>query len=117
MIENTIKPHRPLGVSLAIILCGGLFSLVPLLNLGIQVLVQARLSNLANTQVTLPDGTTLQALAAGGYEGLVNPTAFISQLVVCLWVLATCVMAWRGKPRGIRWVFTGTVLALAMLTA
>ena len=117
MTKNTAKPYRPLGVSLAIILCGGLFSLLPLLNLSIQLLVQARLSNLANTQVTMPDGTTLQAVAAGGYEGVVNPGAFLAQLVVCLWVLAVCVMAWRGKPSGIRWVFTGTVLALAMLTA
>jgi len=117
MIKNTVKPHRPLGLSLAIIMCGGLFALIPLLNLSMQALVQFRLSNLSNTQVTLPDGTTMQAVAAGGYENLINPGALIIQLLVCLWVIVICVMAWRGKPRGIRWVFTGTVLTLAMLTA
>jgi len=117
MTANNLKPHRPLGVSLAIIMFGGLFALIPLLNLGTQWLIQARLSSLSTTELTLPDGTTMQAMAGGGYESFVNPGALLAQIMVCVWVLTVCVMAWRGKPRGIRWIFTGTLLTLALLTA
>lgn len=117
MTENRVPSHRPLGVSLAIVLCAILFAFIPLTELGVRVFVQARLANIDNVEITLPDGSVVRALASGGYEDLVNPTALISQLVVCGWVLLVCVMAWRGRPRGIRWVFTLTVVTLAALTA
>lgn len=117
MTENNAPSHRPLGVSLAIILCAILFAIVPLFELGGRLLIQARLAAIDDIEITMPDGTVVQTLASGGYEGLINSTALISQLVVCVWVLVVCVMAWRGRPRGIRWVFTATVVALAALTA
>lgn len=117
MTENRVPSHRPLGVSLAIVLAGSLFGLIPGLNLAMLLFVQARLSNIANTEVTLPDGSVMTVMSSGGYENLINPAAFIVQACVCLWVFAVCIMAWRGKPKGIRWVFTATVLILASITA
>lgn len=117
MTENRVKPYRPLGVSLAIILCAGLFSVIPLLNLGMQLLIQNRMANIANTQVALQDGSTMSPVISGGYENIINPTAFVAQMIVCIWILIVCVLAWRGKPQGIRWIFTGSVLILATLTA
>ena len=93
MTENQVTPHRPLGVSLAIVLCAGLFGLIPLMNLIFQVLIQARMSNIANTTVRLPDGSTMTAVMSGGYENIINLTGFVAQAIVCLWVLIVCVLA------------------------
>ncbi len=108
---------RPLGVSLAIILCAGLFAVLPLVQLGMNALVYARLSSVADVTLVMPDGSVVNAIDAGGFEGLNDPWAWVVQGVVALWVLGVCVMAWRGRPRGARWWFTGTVLVLAGLSA
>lgn len=108
---------RPLGVSLAIILCAGLFAVLPLFQLGMNALVYARLSRVADVTLVMPDGSVVNAIDAGGFEGLYDPLAWVVQGVVAVWVLSVCVMAWRGRPRGVRWWFTGTVLVLAGLSA
>lgn len=116
MSEPFTRAHRPLGVSLAIVLFVGLFGVIPAFQIVVRLLVQARLAALNTVEVTMPDGSVVQPLAAGGYENLINPTAVLVQLGVCVWVLVVGVMAWRGRPRMARWLFTGTVLALATLT-
>jgi hypothetical protein len=116
MSEPVARPRRPLGVSLAIVLFVGLFAVIPMFQIVIRLLVQARLSALNTVEVTMPNGEVVQPLASGGYENLINPTAVLVQLAVCAWVVAVGVMAWRGKPRSARWLFTGTVLVFAALT-
>ncbi|MBK9122579.1 MAG: hypothetical protein IPM16_05575 [Chloroflexi bacterium] len=109
------KPGRPLGLSLAIILSVGLYVVLPMFQLIVQVGLQERISQIDSPIVV--DGQELTAGASGGSFVLVGESELIVQTVAAGVFLVLAIFAWRGRPRGIRTAFTAAVLLYAGVTA
>lgn len=101
------KPGRPLGLSLAIITSALLFSLLPLLQIAILLLLRERLR-----AVELLEGGG----AAGSYLTGISDSQLLLQAGLGLLFLAVAVAAWRGRPPAIRLIMVGAVLLLTALT-
>lgn len=113
--DKPAKPGRPFGLSLAIILSVGLYVVLPVFQLVVQVGLQERIS-----QIDSPievDGRELTAGAIGGSFTLVSAAELVVQTVAAGAFLAVAIFAWRGRPRGIRIGFTVMVLMYAGVTA
>lgn len=101
------KPGRPLGLSIAIITSVMLFSLLPLLQVGILLLLRERFRAVEY----LEDGG-----AVGSYMLGISDSKLLLQFVLGLVFLVIAVAAWRGKPARIRIVLVAAVLFLTALT-
>ncbi len=99
------KPGRPLGLSLAIITSALLFSLLPLLQVAILLLLRERLH-------------AVESLEAGGVVGSyltgVSDSRLLLQAGLGLIFFVIALAAWRGRPPAIRLI---TVIAVLLLTA
>lgn len=114
MNSTDIKPGRPLGLTLAILLSVLLYAFMPLLLLGYRLLVQDRLSRV-DTPVVF-EGEEYRALASGGsFE--ITPNEIAVQTIAILIFLIAAYLAWRGGRTWVRTLFTSTVLLYGGLTA
>lgn len=99
------KPGRPFGVTIAIIASVFLFSLVPITRVVFIWLV--------NRQV-YHDPTN------GGTGGInvlgVQNSSLLLQTILGIVVIIAAVLAWRGRPDRVRFVFVGLVLFLGLIT-
>jgi hypothetical protein len=103
------KPGRPFGVTLAIIASACLFSILPLLQVGIVLSVRQHFLNM-NFQ-----DSGLDTIAMGGDLLGVPESSIILQSVLSIAFLVISVMAWRGKPSSIRFIMIAAVVALTII--
>jgi hypothetical protein len=105
-----MKPGRTFGLSLAIIASVMLFTILPLLQVSMVLVVQYRLQN---AQPAL-DG--VEPIAMGGdYTGVPDFSLFLQTLLGLAYLLIA-IFAWRGHPRSIRQITIATVCGLTLLT-
>lgn len=102
------RPPRPFGVSLAIVAAFFMFSLLPLLQAGLLLVVQSRFNS-----VTLPEDYP-QPVTGGEILGL-SSTGLLLQFVAGAAFLLIAGLAWRGRPPAMRFVFVGTVVLLTVV--
>lgn len=107
------KPGRPFGVSLAILASVLLFSLIPLLQTGMVLLVEAHFRNLDNT-ITLPSGEVLEGFSGGDFRGGISDERLILNIATAVIFLFVAALAWRGKPPYMRYVM---LVSVTLLTA
>ncbi|MBK8026121.1 MAG: hypothetical protein IPK19_33230 [Chloroflexi bacterium] len=91
-----------------------LFTLLPLLQVSVIYLIQYRIS-----QMSMPvDGGAGQSVpfAVGGSSEGVTDAGLIIQVVLGLAYVPLALMAWRGRPRSIRLIIMGFVVALTAIT-
>lgn len=108
------KPPRPLGLSLAILASMMLYSLLPLLQVAMVLIVQLRLQSIP---LTIPgEGGDIAPLAVGGDFTGMSSGGLILQSVLALLFLGIAILAWRGRPAWIRGVMIAAVLGLLGFT-
>ncbi len=114
-VEEAARPGRPLGVSLAVLLSAGLFALLPLFRLGVDLYVESRFLSLEDVAVSLGDEVEMTPLLVGGDVTLVTLDRLLLEGLPALGFFILAIFAWRGRPVWMRLVFFTSVVALAML--
>lgn len=108
-------PGRTFGLSLAIVVSVLLFTVMPLVQVSMVLLVEMRLAN----QMTLsldPDAEAIEPIAMGGdLRGISDSTLFL-QMLFSLGFLIVAVFTWFRRPAGIRYIFVFSVALLTVLT-
>lgn len=85
------RPHRPFGVSLAIVLTVLLFTVIPLLQIGQLLLIRQHIY-----ESLMEDG--VQPIGVGGeIQGVSEITLIVRGLFAAI-VFVIAVFAWRGRP-------------------
>ncbi|MBL8163589.1 MAG: hypothetical protein JNJ61_16510 [Anaerolineae bacterium] len=102
------RPPRPFGVSLAIIAAFFMFSLLPLLQVGLLLVVQSRFNS-----VSLPEDYP-QPITGGEILGL-SSSGLLLQLAVAIAFLLVAALAWRGRPPVMRFIFVSVVVLLTVV--
>jgi hypothetical protein len=103
------KPGRPFGVSLAIFVSVCLFTILPLMQVGMILLVRQHFLNLNF------EDSGLQTIAMGGDFLGVPEGSIIVQSVLSLAFLVVAALAWRGKPSSMRFIMVGAVILLTVI--
>ncbi|MEO8612244.1 MAG: hypothetical protein ABI690_30395 [Chloroflexota bacterium] len=103
------KPGRPFGVTLAIVASVCLFSILPLLQVGLVLSVRQHFLNM-NFQ-----DSGLDTIAMGGDLLGVPESSLILQSVLSIAFLVIGIMAWRGKPSSIRFMMIAAVVLLTVV--
>lgn len=101
-----IRPGRTLGLSLAIIVSTALFSLLPLAQVAVFLLLRERSRQI---EYLISGG------AVGGDLGGVADSTLIIQVILGGIFLVVAALAWRGKPATIRFVFVAAVAGLTLI--
>jgi hypothetical protein len=109
-----MKPRRPLGVSLAIAASVLLYSVLPLMQVAMVVIVQVRFSRLS-LSLDSAQGQ-VGAIAAGGDLTGIPAVALLLQAGFGVAFLLIAAGAWIGRPRHIRGIMLGWILGLTALT-
>ena len=99
------KPGRPLGLSIAIIVSFMLFSMLPLAQVAFVLLLQHQFAAI--------DFMT-QGGAVGG-ELQIGTINLVAPAISGFIFLVVSVLAWRGKPRGIRLIFAVAVILITLM--
>lgn len=111
MTTSSVKPGRPLGVSLAILMSVLLFCILPLTLVGLYLLTNRQVYIDFETENAL--GTS--GIAAGsGILGISINTLAV-QTITGLVFMVIAVFAWRGRPPEVRFVFVAAVLVVTGL--
>jgi uncharacterized membrane protein (UPF0136 family) len=109
-----MKPGRTLGLSLAIFASAMLFSILPMLQVAMLLIIHYRFQN---TDLALPGKAVVNPIAIGGsFEGG-SDASLIVQVVLGVIFLVIAVCAWRGRPPWIRFVMIAAVVLLTLVTA
>lgn len=104
------RPPRPMGVTLAIIASLVLFSLFPLIEVGMIFLVRLHFANVSF-------GSDPTAPIAFGVDFLGIPDAKIAlQTMAAIAFSVVAVFAWRGRPAYMRYVLMVACLGLTFYT-
>jgi hypothetical protein len=109
-----VKPTRTFGLSLAILASTMIFSVLPLMQVGVVLLLQTRLQQ-ATANLQLEEGVA--PIAVGGDYLGVSPLALIAQMSMGIAFLIIAIFAWRGRPAFIRQLMIGAVLAMTAIHA
>lgn len=117
MSASRSRPPRTLGLVLAIATSVTMFSLIPLMQVAMVVAIQARVGAvIATLPETGDDGGDLQAFASGGsFEGA-EPLRLAAQTLLAVTFLAIAILAWRGRMRRIRLIYSSAVTLYSALT-
>lgn len=116
MTSTEHKPGRPLGVSLAIIGSVLVFSLVPLLQVGMILLVEQHFSGMEPRVPIEGQEQPIEPVTGGDFRGGISDERLLLQSALGIGFLIIGIIAWRGKPSWMRFVFMGAVLVLAAVT-
>src|SRR4051812_21255546 len=101
-------PPRPFGVTLAIIASLILFTMFPLIEVGMLLSVRLHFSNVSF------QGDGPQPFAMGAdFLGIPDSTLFI-QTIIALIFLVIAIFAWRGRPTFMRYVLMLTCAGLTL---
>lgn len=103
------RPPRPFGVTLAILSSILLFTILPLMEVGIVLIVQQRFMNLQ----LVDDG--IQPIAMGGDFLGFSPLLVILQAALAFIFLVIAILAWRGRPASIRFGLIAAVIVLTLI--
>jgi hypothetical protein len=103
------KPGRPFGVSIAIIVSAFMFSLLPLLQVGMVLIVRQHFLDLRMGD----EGP--EPIAMGGDFLGVPESSLIFQGLLALIFFVLAVLAWRGRPSNMRYILVGSVLLLTVI--
>jgi hypothetical protein len=109
-----MKPGRPFGLSLAILASAMLFSILPLMQVILIILIRYRLQNTNLAVPGAPEGVT-PSVTGGSFMGITEIELLI-QVGLGLLFLVIAVFAWRGRPAWIRYAMLAAVALLAALT-
>ncbi len=101
------KPGRPLGLSIAIIVSTLLYTLFPI---GQVLFYLSLFQHFENTEFLESGG------AIGTSVTHISPLTVVLPLIYGLVFLVIAVMAWRGKPQAIRWIFMLAVFSITVIT-
>jgi uncharacterized membrane protein (UPF0136 family) len=99
-----VKPGRPLGLSIAIIVSVMLFSILPFAQVVFVMSLQQQFANIDFME---------QGGAVGG-ELQISSINLIAPAIMGIIFFVVAVLAWRGRPHAIRLIF---VLAVILITA
>ncbi len=108
------RPVRTFGLSLAILASVMLFSLLPLLQVAMVMLVRARVQSMS-LDIPGEADAVLPMLSGGSFTGVADAN-LVAQVVLGVAFLVIAVWAWRGRPGWIRFVMLGAVLILTAIT-
>ncbi|MAS34349.1 MAG: hypothetical protein CL610_10100 [Anaerolineaceae bacterium] len=100
------KPGRPLGLSLAILISVVLFSLLPIGQVIFVLSLQRQFES-------------IEFLEGGGAVGgslQVSQTNLIVPVILGILFLLIAILAWRGRPPQIRFVFVAAVIIVTLVT-
>ncbi len=116
MRDNILKPHRPLGLTLAIVVGIMFYSVIPLLFTVQLLTVEAHMASM-ETEWIVGEGETVEQIASGGnLTGGITRFDMIVQSVVAVIFLVVAFLAWRGKPRMMRHLFVVVVIITSAVT-
>lgn len=107
------RPGRPLGLTLAILATAFIFSIVPLMRLGLDLLIMNHFNNLT-WKVDYGSGE-MEPIFAGGETQIVNLPELLLVSTLGIAFLLVSILAWRGKPVWIRFVLYWGVLCLDVI--
>src|SRR5690606_10993623 len=107
-------PGRTFGLSLAIAASVMLFTLLPLMQVAMVLIVQFRLQNMQPSLPT-PDGAVEPIAMGGNYTGLPDFALFL-QTLIGLACLIMEIFAWLGRHKSIQKIMIGSVCALTLLS-
>ncbi|MBE2182769.1 MAG: hypothetical protein IAE89_05020 [Anaerolineae bacterium] len=105
-------PTRTFGLSLAIIASVMLFSILPLMQAGWVLMIEARIQSSMGMLPQTSETPETEAIATGGNLIGASNVGLLIQIVLAIVFLIIAVMAWRGRPPQIRWIMLAAVLAL-----
>lgn len=111
--HNQARPRRTVGLALAILVSIMWFSVFPLLQTGIILVLDWRLRQ---SELALGSAGDLPSFAVGGDFRGVSDAALWFQTLSALVFLVIGVIAWRGRPKSIRWVMMAAVILLTLVT-
>lgn len=101
------KPGRPLGLSIAVITSVMLFSILPFIQVLFYLSIKWRFRD-------------IQFMEGGGASGVdiigLSDTTLIVQAVIAILFLIIAILAWRGQPPSMRYIFMGSVVLLTAIT-
>jgi hypothetical protein len=109
-----MKPRRPLGLSLAIAASVLLYSVLPVMQVAMVVIVQLRFSRLELSLDSVQG--QVGSIASGGDLMGVPVVALLLQAGLGTAFLLIAAGAWIGRPRYIRGLMLGWILGLTALT-
>lgn len=115
MSYSTRKPGRPLGVTIAIVASVIVFSLLPLLRVGLIVAVEQRFNVISEVSVPLGEQEVAPFASGGNFDGGLSDAEVILQVVLSVGFLVVAFFAWRGGSQLMRYVFMGAVALLAVI--
>ncbi|NWG18274.1 MAG: hypothetical protein HXY41_16750 [Chloroflexi bacterium] len=105
------RPGRPLGVSLAIIASLLVFSVLPLLQVGMVLTVRQVRLNALNQELS----EDAPAFSGADVVGGISEAELLIQGVLGLGFLALAAPAWRGRPPALRFMLVGAVVLLTVI--
>lgn len=113
--KQTIKPHRPFGLTIAIFVGVIFYSLLPLLITAQFLLVEAHMNNM-ESQWTFGDETVEEIARGGDLTGGITRFDMIVQSLLAFAFMLIAFLAWRGKPRIMRHIFTWAVIIISAVS-
>lgn len=115
MQPSEVRPGRPFGVTLAILLSALFFSILPMAFVGMRVAIESYVSQ--QRVLVLPNGdiVTDEGLSGAESETVFESEELALQAAISGGFLLIAFLAWRGRPRQMRFVLMAAVLGLAGL--
>jgi hypothetical protein len=109
MAVQVSKPGRPFGLSLAIVVVTLVFGIIPLLRIGLDIWLFQHFQNFDWNVET--ETETVEPIFSG-IDFDFNYVSVIGQGMLAGAILILCVLAWRGRPRWIRYALLWAVLII-----
>jgi hypothetical protein len=113
--QESIKPHRPFGLMIAIGVGVLFYSLIPLFFTGYFLLVETHLASM-ESQWTFGEETVEEIARGGELTGGVTRFDMLVQTILAFVFLTIAILAWRGKPRIMRHILTWSVVIISAVT-
>lgn len=114
MSDTNKKPGRPLGVTIAIIASVVVYSILPLLWIGMTLLIEQRLNEISDVSIPVGAEEIAPAASGGNIDLGVGTAELIVQTTLSSGFCIVALFAWRGRSRMMRYVFLSSVIALSI---
>jgi len=111
--EPALKPHRPFGLTLAILVGVIFYSVIPLFITIQFLLVESHMNNVGK-ELNLGEETVQEIASGGDLTGGVTRFDMIVQAIMAFAFIGIAFFAWRGKPRVMRHIFTWSVILISV---
>src|SRR4051794_412828 len=112
--EQVLRPGRTVGLSLAILASGMLFTVLPLLQMALLLGIRYKF---ANTNLAVPgQPNDSLPIAVGGSLSGSDGVSLAAQAILGVVFLVIAIFAWRGRPKWIRFAMLAAVIVLTLVT-